>query len=169
VQFELRFESPQSKRPISSEDWLRVGTRLVRLRLVRNRRARRYVLRLSRDGSARVAIPRGGSPAEAKRFAQQNATWLETQLLRYANPRLPQLWRVGTEVLFRGEPVRLELALSGERGIVTFADQVVSVKDPAADLRNEVELHLRRLAAREFPPRHNLSQLAPGPDSSFCD
>ena len=125
----------------------------MRLRLVRNRRARRYVLRLSRDGSARVAIPRGGSPAEAKRFAQQNATWLETQLLRYATPRLPQLWRVGTEVLFRGEPVRLELALSGERGIVTFADQVVSVKDPAADLRNEVELHLRRLAAREFPAR----------------
>ena len=43
------------QQPAPAEDhWLRVGARRVRLRLVRNRRARRYVLRLRPDGSARA-------------------------------------------------------------------------------------------------------------------
>jgi predicted metal-dependent hydrolase len=57
------------------------------------------------------------------------------------------------ELLFRGERVRLELGLNGEAGTIRFGDQVVRVKDPAANLRNEVELHLRRLATRELPAR----------------
>jgi len=48
--------------------------------LVRNPRARRYVLRLRSDGIARVTVPRGGSPAEARRFAERNRPWLERQL-----------------------------------------------------------------------------------------
>jgi predicted metal-dependent hydrolase len=127
---------------------------LLRLRLIRNRRARRYVLRLSRDGSARVAIPRGGSPGEAKRFAQENTAWLEKQLLRQAaNSRSPQFWLPGTELLFRGQQVRLELGINGKQGTVNFGDQVLAVKDPTTDLRREVELHLRRLAAQELPAR----------------
>ena len=96
-------------------DWLVAGGRTVRICFVRHRRARRYVLRLRPDGSARVTVPRGGSVAEARRFATKHSSWLERQLLRQAStPRAPQTWHAGSEILFRGEPVRLETAAHGE-------------------------------------------------------
>jgi len=122
--------------------------------LVRNRRARRYVLRLRSDGSARVTIPRGGSAAEARRFAERNRAWLEQQLQRLvAQPRRPEEWLVGTEILFRGEPVQLEAGVNGESGMIRFGSELVRVLGAAADLRPAIEKHLRRLAARELPAR----------------
>jgi predicted metal-dependent hydrolase len=152
VQFELPFGLGRLLQP--DESWLRVGGRPVRLWLVRNRRARRYVLRLRRDGAARVTIPRGGSAAEARRFAERNAAWLERQLLRQAaQPRGPQAWVAGTEILFRGERVLLVVEATGEGGVVRFGAEVVSLPDAGADLRSTVEGHLRQLAARELPAR----------------
>jgi predicted metal-dependent hydrolase len=139
---------------LPDDHWLVAGRRRVRLWLVRNRRARRYVLRLRPDGAARVTIPRGGSLAEAKRFAQRNVSWLEQQLLRQALwPNQPETWLVGTEILFRGEPVRLEPGANGEAGWISFSTELVPVADPAGDLRPAIERHLRRLAARELPSR----------------
>lgn len=135
-------------------EWLSVGSRRVRLWFVRHRRARRYVLRLRPDGSARVTMPRGGSLADARLFAAKNVRWLERQLLRQAmQPRRPESWRAGTELLFRGERVRLETAPDGQAGIVRFGAETVPVADAAGDLRPDVERHLRRLAALELPAR----------------
>jgi predicted metal-dependent hydrolase len=140
--------------PQADGEWLLVGARRVRLRMVRNGGARRYVLRLSRDGSARVTIPRGGSLREGKRFAERNRPWLEKQILRHAaRPKEPSAWSAGTEILFRGERVRLELGLNGENGVVRFGSEVVSVPDESGDLRPAVEHQLRRLALRELPSR----------------
>jgi predicted metal-dependent hydrolase len=127
---------------------------MVRLRFVRHRRARRYVLRLCPDGAARVTIPRGGSDAEAKRFAHRNAGWLERQLLRQAaQPLRPTFWPLGTEILFRGECVRLESDGGAGVGRIRFATEVVCVPDLGGDLRPAVEWHLRRVAALELPAR----------------
>jgi predicted metal-dependent hydrolase len=144
-----------SKRPSpSDEDWLIAGARRVRLRLVRNRHARRYVLRLRPDGSARVTIPRGGSVTEARQFAAKHVAWLERQLLRQAaRPAAPRTWSPGTSILFRGEPVRLEVGDDGQGKLVRFAEEVVRVGDGETDLRPAVECHLWRLAARELPAR----------------
>lgn len=143
------------RQPTASEDhWLVAGTRRVRLWLVHNQRARRYVLRLRPDGAARVTVPRGGSLAEAKRFAERNAAWLEQQLLRQAlRPQRPATWLAGMEIFFRGERVRLEQGANGEAGLVRFASEVVPVTDTAGDLRPAIEGHLRKLAARELPAR----------------
>jgi predicted metal-dependent hydrolase len=152
VQFELPFGLGRLIQ--HDELWLRVGARPVRLWLVRNRRARRYVLRLRPDGAARVTIPRSGSAIEARRFAERNAAWLEKQLLRQAaQPRRPATWAIGTEILFRGERVRLEACSEGQDGLVRFGSEAVHVPDMAADLRPAIERHLRRLAARELPVR----------------
>ena len=152
MQFELPFGLGRLLQP--DEHWLRVGGRPVRLWLVRNRRARRYVLRLRPDGSARVTIPRGGAAAEAKRFAERNAVWLERQLLRQATrPRGPQAWQVGTEILFHGERVRLEASDGGQGGVVRFGSEVVRLPDTGGDLRPGVEQYLRQFAARELPAR----------------
>jgi predicted metal-dependent hydrolase len=152
VQLEWLF-GPQP--PAQPEDhWLFVGARPVRLRFARNRRARRYVLRLRPDGSARVTIPRGGSLAEAKSFAAKNAAWLERQLFRQAlRPPRPEPWRAGTEILFRGDRVRLELGPGSQAGLVRFGGEVVPIGEATGDLRPAIERHLWRLATRELPPR----------------
>ena len=134
-------------------DLLVVAGKRVPLLLIRNPRARRYVLRLRPDGTARVTIPRGGSVSEARRFVQRNLAWLEAQLQRAsAPPRAPTEWRPGAEILFRGEQTRLEAAANGEP-TVCFGPEKLNGINLAADLRPVIEGHLRRLAERELPPR----------------
>src|SRR5262245_13077512 len=107
---------------------VRAGTRMLRLRFVRHRRARRYVLRLCADGAARVTIPRGWSDVEAKRFVERNAAWLEKQLLRQAaQPVQPTFWPLGTEIFFRGERLRLEADGGVHSGRVRFGEERVCV------------------------------------------
>jgi predicted metal-dependent hydrolase len=161
VQFELKFGPWRISPGPPHEAWLRVGGRQVRLRFVRNRRARRYVLRLRPDGIARVTIPRGGTALEAKRFAERNGPWLAKQLLRQASqPRPSREWLLGTELLFRGERVRLEVDLNGEPNVVRFGSQVLIVNNPTQNLRPEVEYYLRRLAGCELSARvHELAAL----------
>jgi predicted metal-dependent hydrolase len=120
--------------------------------IIRNARARRYVLRLRPDGAARVTVPRGGSVAEARRFAERNLAWLEAQLKRQpVHPPAAKEWRLGSEVLFRGELLQLESAANGDK-IINLGSEKLIVLDLACDLRPAIEKHLRRLAERELPP-----------------
>jgi len=151
VQFEFIFKP---FRPLPEAPVLTVNGRPVPLALVRNARARRYVLRLRQDGSARVTIPRGGSAAEARRFAERNKGWLESQLQRLAaHPPRPRAWSVGTEVLFRGEPTRIEAGVNGESGLIRLGAEAIRVGDSAGDLRTAIEKYLWKLAAGELPAR----------------
>lgn len=138
----------------AEEHWLVAGARRVRLCFVRNRRARRYILRLRPDGAARVTVPRGGSVAEARRFAEKHVIWLERQLLRQAlRPPRPAAWSFGTEIHFRGERVRLEPGDNEDTGLVRFGGETVRVPSATEDLRPVIERHLRKLAAQELPAR----------------
>ena len=60
-----------------------------RIHLVRMRRARRYVMRVRPDGDLRVTIPRGGSKAEALRFAERHMDWARRQRARVIEGRRP--------------------------------------------------------------------------------
>ena len=152
MQLEWLF-GPRQPEP-ADDHWLVAGARRVRLWFVRNRRARRYILRLRPDGAARVTVPRGGSLAEAKRFAERNVGWLEQQLLRQAlRPQRPEPWSPGAVIFFRGEPVRLAPGQNGEAALVRFGGEVVPVPAAGGDLRPAIERHLRQLAARELPAR----------------
>jgi hypothetical protein len=95
--------------PNPGESFLSVGGRLIPLAMVRNHRARRYLLRLSPDGSARLTIPRRGFFMEGRRFAELNSEWLVRQFEKLAaHPVKPKQWQIGTEILFRGQLVKLE-------------------------------------------------------------
>ncbi len=59
------------------------------IHFVRMRRARRYVMRVRPDGDLRVTIPRGGSKAEARRFAERHRAWAERQRSRVLEARRP--------------------------------------------------------------------------------
>lgn len=133
---------------------LMVNGRSVMLHWARHPRARRYVLRLLPDGSARVTIPRGGSITAGREVAERHRPWLERQLARLAaQPVRPKEWKLGTEVLFRGEAARLALAANGAADRVQLAELELPVTNVTGDLRPEIERHLRRLATRELPPR----------------
>ena len=135
-------------RPVTTEIFLTVGGRQIPVQLRRHPRARRYVLRLRADGSARVTVPRGGSVAEAQRFAERHQPWLARQIERQdARPKISNEWPVGTEVFLRGE---LEKIAAGENGFFCFGGERIAAA--GADLRPALERHLWRLAARELPP-----------------
>src|SRR5690349_18480738 len=88
------------------DDWIIASGRRLPLQIVRNPRARRYILRVNRHGIPRVTIPRGGSKAEAKSFAQKHSSWVEKQLLRQqTRQKLLKAWTWGMKVHFRGEAV----------------------------------------------------------------
>ena len=133
-----------------------MGDRQVPVEFVRHDRARRYVLRLRPDGTARVTVPRRGTLHEARAFVQSQTGWLARQLVRRDcdRPRDPG-WRAGCLILFRGVKVGLvvEADGDGERARVRFADQVVEGPVGGGDVRVLVEAHLRRLAAATLPAR----------------
>jgi hypothetical protein len=54
---------------------------------VRHPRARRYVVRVLRDGSVRVTVPRWGSKREARAFAAEQSAWIERERARLARAR----------------------------------------------------------------------------------
>jgi predicted metal-dependent hydrolase len=147
-------------------DWLDLGPRRVRLCFQRNRRARRYILRVTRDGWARVTIPRTGSETEARAFAQRHREWLRKQLERQAAaPPQPPAWQVGSQILFRGQLVPIEssakvsplapLPTDGQVGLtrVSLGESICPVASTLGDLRPALQHHLRRLAERELPAR----------------
>jgi predicted metal-dependent hydrolase len=141
-------------KPDAVENFLTVRGRQIPLAVIRNHRARRYLLRLRPDGSVRLTIPRRGSVIEGRRFAERNAEWVGRQLERLsAHPVKPKQWLVGTEILFRGESVKLEAGVNGESGKIRFSGEAVKVTDHGTDLRPAIERHLWRLAAKELPPR----------------
>lgn len=134
---------------------IQCGAQAVPLVLIRHRRARRYVLRLRTDGTARVTVPVRGSLHEALAFAQRHTAWLIGQIEKLAaRPPDRREWRPGALVHFRGQPHPLTVeqdAMSG-RWLVRLATERIPVADPAADLRPSVQAHLWSLARLELPP-----------------
>ena len=54
---------------------------------VRHPRARRYVIRVTRDGSVRVTVPRWGSRRAGAAFVAEQHAWIEKQLVRVGRER----------------------------------------------------------------------------------
>ncbi len=116
---------------------LALGNRNITIALKRNTRARRLTLRLARDGEGAVmTLPSRVSRAEALRFAERSASWLQSQL--ESKPDRVHLTD-GATVKLRGVPHVLKLA-GKSRGIVT-----VDHADQAIHLPGQPPHHERRL------------------------
>ena len=123
------------------------------IQFVRTRRARRYILRVRPGGALRVTIPRGGSRAEAVRFVQRQAKWIQQERARLGAIGIPVVWRDGAVLLLRGERVRIEVeAVHGET-VARYGDRTVRVPPDAVDLRPWIERDLRALARAELGPK----------------
>jgi predicted metal-dependent hydrolase len=127
---------------------LSINGREIPVALVRSRRARRYVLRLREDGLARLTVPRHGSASEAWRFARRQSAWLERQLQQLSlRPILPKEWFAGTDILFRGEHVKIE---TDANAIRLGSESIPANAIADTDLRPVIERHLRALAKKEL-------------------
>jgi predicted metal-dependent hydrolase len=117
-------------------------------------RARRYTMRLGRDGDVLVTVPRGGTRREAMRFVDQHHGWIHDQHARRAQAAgHASEWKAGTKIFFRGERVELRVEHRFARPLVVFGDQEVFIADAGMNLRRPVEAHLIKLARVELPRR----------------
>lgn len=115
----------------------------------KNPRARRYILRVSQDGTVCVTVPRGGTEAFARRFAYEKEAWIREQLTRFTHTRAPEhAWGPGALVWFRGE--RHPLLDHGSHAQI--ADFTFPIPPLDSDWRPSVERHFRVLATTELPP-----------------
>jgi predicted metal-dependent hydrolase len=125
---------------------------------VRNVRARRYVLRLLRDGTPRVTIPRWGSKREAEAFLARQSAWVMRERQRLA-ARLahqpPRVWADGHAVLLRGAPMVLRWHHGRSPGVVPREADLLVTPPPhsSPDLRGMVSTWLWQVARQELPPR----------------
>jgi predicted metal-dependent hydrolase len=133
-------------------DVIRVGARHVRLVYLRNARAKRYILRVRADGSARVTMPKFGSYRAARLFAERHVDWIREQLDR---PRpdvfAARKWQDGTPILWRGR--KTEIRVCKHRSRVRVGDQDIQAVRLTNDLRDMIVGRLREVARRELPPR----------------
>lgn len=123
------------------------------IEFVRERRARKYILRVRRDGSLRVTIPRGGSRREAEAFLAKHRPWADRERLRVAAEHAPAEWHVGDAILLAGEPVVLHVDPGPGIPVLRLGGCEVRVNHVHADIRPAAELALRRIAARDLVPR----------------
>jgi hypothetical protein len=126
---------------------VRVAGREFPVALVRHRRARRYVLRMTEDGSLRLTVPRGASIAGGMRFVQRQAVWIERESIRHEERTAA--WVAGKELWWRGERVTLGL----DAGRLTLGCDEFGPLAHDADVRTVVEAALMARAENELSTR----------------
>jgi hypothetical protein len=89
---------------------------------VRHRRARRYILRVLRDGTVRVTLPRWGAKREAYAFVEANRGWIDHQRALVHNhrgerPRIDAASETALRQRAIHELPRQLLALAAEHGV----------------------------------------------------
>jgi len=120
----------------------------------RHARARNYVLRLQTNKTVVVTVPRCGSKTFARDFVASRKTWLEKQWrILEARKIPPHVLRPGMEILFRGQPVVLEVQNLGAGGRLRFGPETAPLPDLDGNLRPALEAHLQNLAHGELAAR----------------
>lgn len=137
-----------------SETAVMIGQSKLPLLCVRNKRAKRYIIRLLPERVLRVTIPRGGSRKEALHFVSKNSAWVEKQFLsmRLQDSLLPNDKSQTEEtVLFRGRRV-LARSMCEDKSLAGFTNQLDrNFSLTGSSLHDAVETMLHRLAKVELP------------------
>ena len=145
---------PGTGKDAISETGVVIGQSRLPLECVRNKRAKRYIIRLLPELVLKVTIPRGGSRKEALRFVSENYAWVEKQFLslRLQGSLLPDdtSQAMGT-VLFRGR--RISIASMGRnQSLACICGELARASsETAVCSRDSAEKILRRLAKVELP------------------
>jgi predicted metal-dependent hydrolase len=115
----------------------------VAFRFRMNRRARRYILRVGKDGLVSLTIPRFGSKRAGLAFAEQHKQWIRLQLEKARSQQVSQAWKPGTTVFVDGEPAVIRVIESAEGPTVGLGDDVLcAFPGEGCNLRPLIEGHL---------------------------
>ena len=144
---------PSSRRFVFDGQELDPGQ--VAVRLVTNRRARRYIVRVVDDQTVRVTIPRGGSHREALAFFQRSLEWVGARLADRRKRRTQQEchWCVGGHVWYRGQLEPIEAQGEGEFQAIQVGRLRIVGKFTRETLRGAIEDAMREEAMVELPLR----------------
>ncbi len=128
---------------------LTVGGRTLAITFRRHQKARRFILRLGRDGqSAVVTMPTRAARAEALAFAERSSFWIAGQLVKQ---KTPHHIAHEAEILFRGELHRI-IASGGRRGLVVHdaVARTLAVPGDEAHLARRLTDWLKAEAKRDL-------------------
>jgi predicted metal-dependent hydrolase len=137
-----------SKRPkIIEPALLAIDGQAISISFRRHAKARRLVLRLSRDRSGVIiTLPPRVSRSEALDFARKSSKWISQRLK--AEPAERPL-QVGAQILIRGEFCRI-VHSGSRRGTVMLAEEAVVVSGDAAHLKRRLVDWLKIEARRDL-------------------
>jgi predicted metal-dependent hydrolase len=133
-------------RPARRSHSLMVAGAALPVAVVRHRRARRYVVRVTPEGTVRLTVPRGATIAGGLRFAAQQVAWIAREHARQLERAAP--WSTGTAIWFRGERAVL---IRDDVDVICGTERIRLGR--TADVRAAVERRLHALALAELPPR----------------
>lgn len=148
------------KRPKTIEPaLLAIDGKSIPVAFRRHAKARRLVLRLSRDRSGViVTLPPRVGRSEALDFAKRSAGWIAEHLA--AGP-VNRPFEVGATVLLRGEPRRI-VHTGSRRGAVTHENDVILVAGDAAHVERRLVDWLKAEARRDLVQASEAYALAMG-------
>lgn len=126
--------------------------------IVRHHLARRYVVRIDREGGVRLTVPRGASIAGGLAFAGRQADWIARERRRGLERAAP--WHAGKAIWLRGRQVPLVV----EGVDVRAGGEAVGSLTSSAPLREHVERALRARATVELVARTTALALELGLD-----
>lgn len=128
---------------------LRVETSLPAFEILRNPRARRYILRVLPNRVIRLTLPRTGTVQGGLDFLRRHTRWIQRQLASPVGVP-PVTWVPGMRILFRGQwqPVKMD-----PDGDVWVGGDRVGRRSETLPLQAATERSLWALARRELPPR----------------
>lgn len=113
----------------------------------RHGRARNYVLRLHRNKTVLVTIPRSGTKKFAREFVASRKRWLEKQWrILELRQVAPHDLRPGMEILLHGRPQTLEVVERKGRCELRFGSESAPLGSASGNLRPALERHLQALA-----------------------
>ena len=134
-----------------------IGQSKLPIELVKNRRAKRYIIRLLANLVLRVTIPKGGSKKEALRFISENLIWIEKQ---YQSHRLKHSFATASPLsneialLYQGRMVRFHSLSNGQMKFIRFANLLIPKNHEDHDNDKEtVENFLLHLAKSSLTER----------------
>lgn len=118
------------------------------LLFVRRSDARRYILRVTRDRTVRVTVPRYGTIKEAQAFVDKHRSWVEKQLHQQRVG-----WTHGAMFMYRGEKVELLISEADGKCVACFGPERLLLPRPLADYKPLIEGYLKNIACAELPAR----------------
>lgn len=126
----------------------------IHVYLTRNRRAKRYIVRVVNEQTVYVTVPRGGNRQEALAFLEQHRPWVEERLeaMLRRSVEAQSRWKLGSKIWYRGRKEQILPGGVGTGATVKIGGLSVSVPSVAGDLRSEIEATMWEVAKRNLPP-----------------